>query len=300
MNLRVNAIFLFLLIFAQLAQHQVRGQGEEVIDIRTYTVLLNVYVTDKNGRPVTELPKNLFSVLENGSEQALTFFEAAKTPFAVAILLDSSGSMEERIVLARAAAIHFLDSLRESDVAAVYSFDSRVRRLRDFEGGRDLPEAFYDLRSRGMTVLYDAILEAAAALGERKEKRRSIIVLSDGADTASRSTFDKALRAASEKDITVYAVDMSPSVSIGVSTLAGQRILKELSERTGGTYIRASGGEGMRDAFQRISGELGVQYTLAYEPTDLKMDGKWRTIEVRIRRPGLQIRTRKGYFAVDR
>lgn len=300
MRLRVDVFLLFLLIFLQLAQHQVRGQGEEVIDIRTYTVLLNVYVTDKNGRPVTELSKNVFSVLENGSEQSITFFEAAKTPFAVAILLDSSGSMEERIVLARAAAIHFLDSLRESDVAAVYSFDSRVRRLRGFEGGRDLPEAFYDLRSRGMTVLYDAILEVAAALGGRKEKRRSIIVLSDGADTASRSTFAKALRAASEKDITIYAVDMSPSVSIGASTLASQRVLKELAERTGGTYIRTSSGEGMRDAFQRIAGELGVQYTLAYEPTNLKMDGKWRTIEVRIRRPGLQIRTRKGYFAVDR
>lgn len=300
MSLRINASLLFLLLSIAFVLPEVRAQDEDVIDIRTYTVLLNVYVTDKNGRPVAELPRNLFSVLENGTEQRISFFEAAKTPFAVAILLDSSGSMEERIVLARAAAIHFLDSLRESDVAAVFSFDSRVRRLRAFEGGRDLPEAFYDLRSRGMTVLYDAIIEAAATLGEREEKRRAIIVLSDGADTASRSTLDKALRAASEKDITIYAVDMSSAVGAGVSTLASQRVLRELSEKTGGTYIRSSGGEGMRDAFQRIADELGIQYTLAYEPTDLRMDGKWRKIEVRVRRPGLHIRTRKGYFAVNR
>lgn len=272
----------------------------ETIGISTNTVILNAYITDRAGKPVRELPRNLFTILENGVEQKITFFEAQSTSFAVAILLDSSGSMEERIVLARAAALHFLDSLRARDVAAVYTFDSKIREIRGFDLGRDLPESFYDVRSRGMTVLYDAIVRAASELERRPEKRRAILVLSDGADTQSGASQDKALKAASKADAVIYCVDMSPAGTLGGPSQLNQRALKELSEKTGGQYIRSSGGFEMREAFQRISDELGTQYTLAYDPTDEKMDGKWRSIELKIRRPNLNIRTRRGYFAVKR
>ncbi|QQS33176.1 MAG: VWA domain-containing protein [Acidobacteriota bacterium] len=275
-------------------------EDTESIGISTNTVILNAYITDRAGKPVRELPQNLFTILENGAEQKITFFEAQSTPFAVAILLDSSGSMEERIVLARAAALHFLDSLRPRDVAAVYTFDSKIREIRGFHLGRDLPESFYEVRSRGMTVLYDAIVRAAIELEKRPEKRRAILVLSDGADTQSAASKDKALKAASKADAVIYSVDMSPTGTIGGPTQMNQRALKELSDKTGGEYVRSSGGVEMREAFQRIADELGTQYTLAYDPSDEKMDGKWRSIELKIRRPNLNIRTRRGYFAIQR
>lgn len=286
------SFFLFLPIHAQ--------DDPDTISVASNTVVLNAYVTDRNGKAVADLRKSSFSVFEDRVEQKITFFETQTTPFAVAILLDSSGSMEERIILARAAALHFLDSLRIQDVAAVYTFDSKVREIRPFGPGRDLPESFYDVRSRGMTVLYDAIVKAAAELEKRGEMRKAILVLSDGADTQSSSNADKALKAASKANAVIYTVDMSPAGMVGGPTMMGQKILKDLSERTGGEYIRSSGGFEMRQAFQRIADELSVQYTLAYDPLNQKADGKWRSIELRINRPGLNIRTRKGYFAAAR
>lgn len=296
-KLFLGSIFCVLLSLQSFVSAQ---DDPEPIGVSTNTVVLNAYITDRAGQPVRELQRNLFAIFENGIEQEITFFEAQTTPFAVAVLLDSSGSMEERIVLARAAALHFLDSLRTSDVAAIYTFDSKIREIRGFSLGRDLPETFYDVRSRGMTVLYDAIVRAANDLEKRPEKRRAILVLSDGADTQSGSSKDKALKAASKANAVIYSVDMSPAGTIGGPAQMNQRALNELSEKTGGEYIRTSGGFEMREAFQRVADELGIQYTLAYDPTNEKMDGKWRSIELRIRRPNLNIRTRRGYFAVKR
>jgi Ca-activated chloride channel family protein len=185
-------------------------------------------------------------------------------------------------------------------VAAVYTFDSKIREVRPFGPGRDLPESFYDVRSKGMTVMYDAIVKASSELEKRSEMRKAILVLSDGADTQSAATVDRALKAASKANAVIYSVDMSPAGTAGGPTLMGQKILKDLSERTGGEYIRSGGGFEMRQAFQRIADELSLQYTLAYDPLNQKADGKWRSIELRIDRPGLNIRTRKGYFAAAR
>ncbi|MXG60666.1 VWA domain-containing protein, partial [Escherichia coli] len=126
----------------------------------------------------------------------MTEFSYEETPFAVAILIDSSGSMEGREALARSAAIRFLDGLRGNDVAAVYKFDSEIEQVQDFSPSRDLAPVIYGLRARGMTVLNDAIVRAARDLAQRPEKRRAIVVLSDGADTHSRASAEKALDAA--------------------------------------------------------------------------------------------------------
>ncbi|MFZ1699425.1 MAG: VWA domain-containing protein [Pyrinomonadaceae bacterium] len=288
---------LSILLAASLLSISLFGQDDEVINIDSSIVVVNASITDSSGKAVTGLSSKLFKIFEDGVEQSIDMFSAEETPFAAVILLDTSGSMEERVSLARSAAIQFLDGLRLTDFAAIYHFNSKVEMVQDFSNTRDMRDQFFDLRSRGMTVLNDAIYKAAEVLSHRSEKRRAIIVLSDGADTMSRKNSDKALEAALATGCTIYTVDMAAVTANGRERMQNQSVLKNFAEKSGGRFIATPGGVAMRDAFRSIVAELGVQYTLAYVPANTKKDGKWRSIELRIARPNLTIRTRKGYKA---
>lgn len=270
---------------------------DDIITVDSSLVVLNASITDADGNAVTNIKQNQFKVFEDGGEQEIAVFEAQQTPFAAVILLDTSGSMEERVSLARSAAINFLDGLRSEDNVSIYNFDSKVSLVQDFSNSRDLTDKFYELKADGWTVMNDAIFEAAQSLGKRPEKRRAIIVLSDGADTRSRRSSDKALKAALAANATIYTVDMSAINTGGRERLQNQGALKNFAEKTGGLFVPAPGGLAMREAFKNIVSELGIQYTLGYQPTNTKKDGKWRNIELRVSRPNLKIRTRKGYNA---
>lgn len=270
---------------------------EDAIIVESSIVVLNITVTDQNGKAVGGLKQPQFKVFEDGKEQTIDFFAAEETPFAAVVLLDTSGSMESQISLARSAAITFLNGLRIDDNAAIYNFDYKVSLVQDFSNSRDIVEKIFDLRANGMTVLNDAIYEAAQILSKRPEKRRAIVVLSDGADTKSKYSADKALKAAIEANATIYTVDMSSAQMNARDRLQVQTVLKNFAEKSGGKFIAAPGGMALRQAFSEIVQELGSQYTLTYMPTNNAKDGKWRSIEVRISKPNLTIRTRKGYNA---
>jgi Ca-activated chloride channel family protein len=205
--------------------------------------------------------------------------------------------MEERFSLARSAAIRFLDGLRPEDVAAVYRFDSKVERVQEFSGGRDLAPTAYAIRAKGMTTLNDAIVEASKTLADRPEQRKAIVILSDGMDTYSKASSGKALESALAIGATIYAVDMSALDVGGSAKHQSAASLKEFAEKTGGRFVSTPGGPALRDAFSGIAEELGHQYTIAYRPTNKKRDGKWRTLEVKLSREDLTVRTRKGYRA---
>jgi len=269
----------------------------EIIKVDSSVVVLNVTVTDSDGKPVKNLKPGQFKVFENGLEQKVDFFEPEKTPFAAVILMDTSGSMEGGIAMARSAAINFLDGLRSEDVTAIYNFDSKVSLVQDFSSNRDIAEKIFNLKANGMTVLNDAIYQAALELGKRGEKRKAIIVLSDGADTKSGRSADKALKAAIAANATIYTIDMSLQNTGDRTKLQSQGALKNFAEKSGGIFIPTPGGAALREAFKNVVEELGVQYTLTYQPTDTKKDGKWRAIEIKVTKPNLTIRTRKGYNA---
>ena len=285
------AAFVFLISISH-------AQDDDVIKVDSNLVVLNATITDIDGKPVAGLQKNRFTVFENGVEQQIEFFSAEETPFAAVILLDTSGSMEERVSMARAAAIKFLEGLRGTDMAAIYRFDTKVALVQDFSPMRDIDERVFDLKSGGMTVLNDAIFKAAKVLSQRTEKRRAIIVLSDGEDTQSGRSADAALKAALAADAAVYTVDMSDGS--GSRRIQNVGVLKNFAEKTGGRFVKTPGGAAMRQAFEQIVAELGTQYTLAYEPANTAKDGKWRAIELRVAKKDLHIRTRKGYHAAKK
>jgi Ca-activated chloride channel family protein len=268
---------------------------DDEIRIDSSLVLLNVSVRDANGRFVTGLKRDLFSIFEDGVKQEITYFSSEETPFAAIILLDTSGSMEERVVLARSAALQFLDRLRPQDTAAIYTFDSKISLIQPFSSSRDAVDKLYEVKSDGMTKLNDAIYLAAGELRKRPEKRRAIILLSDGQDTVSGRSAEAALRSALESNCVIYTIDMSPTGA--PNRFLNQGPLKFFAEKSGGQFIDTPGGAALRDAFTKIVEELGNQYTLGYSLPEDKADGKWHSIELRIARPNLQIRTRKGYQA---
>jgi Ca-activated chloride channel family protein len=205
--------------------------------------------------------------------------------------------MEARFSLARSAAIRFLDGLRPEDVASVYRFDSKVERVQEFSGGRDLAPIAYAIRAQGMTTLHDAIVEAAQRLADRTENRKAIVVLSDGVDTYSKASSDKAVESALAIGATIFAVDMSSIEVPGYKKRQSAGALKVFAEKTGGRFISTPGGPELREAFTGIANELGQQYTIAYRPANQKRDGKWRTLEVKVAREEVTVRTRTGYRA---
>ncbi|MDQ3257823.1 MAG: VWA domain-containing protein [Acidobacteriota bacterium] len=274
-----------------------RRQDDEVVRVNADLVVLNVTVTDQQGKYAHKIPRAGFKILEDGREQPISTFSVEETPFAAALLLDISGSMEGRISMARAAAIRFLDGLRPEDVAAVYSFDTKVEQVQDFSPGRDLPPMAYELRAQGYTALNDAIVRAAIDISQRTEKRRAIVVLSDGMDTRSKATSDKALSSALAADATIYTVDLSdPSEPAGRRQF-GVGALKNFASKSGGRYVPAPGGKALSDAFAGIVEELSNQYTVGYQPTNRARDGRWRAIDIQLARSDLNARTRRGYRA---
>lgn len=293
----------FLFLFFTTQNLYAQTDDDDLIKIDSSIVVLNAAITDAQDKPVLGLTKNQFKVFEDGKEQQITFFQAEEVPFAAVILIDSSGSMTvresnitfERVRIARAAAITFLDYLSPDDLVAIYKFDSKVEQIRDFSSHNYAPEAIFDIKADGMTALNDAVYKASEELAKRDEKRKAIIVLSDGGDTQSRRSAEKALKMAIAAQATIYTIDISTHSER--TRFQNTKVLKNFAEKSGGRFISAQNGQALRDIFKNLADELRTQYTLAYQPTNETKDGKWREIELRVARPNLTIRTRKGYNA---
>src|SRR5882724_11431282 len=279
----------------QVENVSVAQDQDDVIKVSTDLVVVNATVLDKEGKFVPRLKRTEFQIFEDGAEQKIASFSAEETPFAAAILLDTSGSMETRLTLGRSAAVRFLDGLRDEDVAAVYNFDVKVEQMQDFSPGRDLPARAFGLHTKMSTALNDAVLRAADDLAKRSEKRRAIVVLSDGGENSSRASADKALDHALQAGATIYAVNMSDTGP--GRDIVGSGILKNLTDKSGGRYVTSPGGQELRDSFASIAEELGHQYTLVYRSLNRARDGKWRAIQLKLDRPNTTVRTRKGYRA---
>lgn len=292
---RFLSLLVVLIVSTSVAVAQ---DDDDVVRTNTDLVVLNLTVTDKAGQYVKGLKRGDFKLYIDGAEvnpDTIAGFSFQEAPYAAVLLLDSSGSMEERFSLARSAAIRFLDGLREVDVAAVFRFDSKVERVQDFSGGRDLAPTAYAIRANGMTTLNDAIVKAADELVSRTEHRKAIVILSDGMDTQSKASGDKAVERALAVGASIFAVDMAQMDVAGARRQSGAASLKAFADKTGGRFVATPGGPALRDAFTSIADELGHQYTLSYRPTDQNRDGKWHTIEVKVNREEAKVRTRKGF-----
>jgi VWFA-related protein len=267
-------------------------------------VNLSVTVADARRKHVTGLESRDFTVLEDGIPQELTVFDRQSVPLQVAILVDSSLSMQPRMGAVQGAALHLVRALRPQDSARVVQFNHRHVVVQDFTSDHGLLEtAVRAIRPEGATGLYNAIYVSLRDLQRRRAddvRRRAVVVLSDGADTTSLLSDDQVLDAARRAEVTVYAVglgiaDASPLVASPDASRA-RYFLGRLAGETGGEAFFPRSIDELDGVYGRIAEELSMQYSLGYVSSNAMRDGKWRKVIVQTPR-GAVIRHRAGYYA---
>ena len=268
-------------------------------------VSLNVTVTDGDNRYVTDIEQASFQLYEDGALQDITFFTRTQLPIALALLMDTSASMAEKMSTAQQAAIGFAERLRDEDQASVIDFDSRVDILQGFTHSiAELKAAIRRTSAGGSTSLYNAIYISLKELGKvgattvDEIRRQAIVMLSDGEDTSSLVEFDEVLELAKRSDTVIYSIGLR---SRDIRTRRGFReadfVLRQLAQETGGRAFFPEQAEDLPAIYQRISDELSSQYTLGYISKNPLQDGRWRRIVVRVDRPNVAARTKQGYYA---
>ncbi len=271
-------------------------------------VSLNVTVTDAARRYVGDLSRDDFVVLEEGAPQNVVFFRKTDVPLALALLLDTSASMEQALATAQEAAIGFARQLGPADVAMLIDFDSKVQVLAHFTSDRsELEEAVRRTVAGGSTSLYNAVYIALKELSRIKLedeqqglRRRAIILLSDGEDTSSLVSFDELLDLASRSDTMIYTIGLGSADSSGRRTFQdAQFVLRRLAQQTGGRAFFPQAARDLAGVYGEIRDELSSQYLLAYESGSQK-NGQWRRVNVRVNRPNITVRARQGYYAASR
>lgn len=268
-------------------------------------VSLNVTVTDGDDRYVTDIEEASFQLYEDGARQDIAFFRRTQLPIALALLIDTSASMTEKMSTAQQAAIGFAERLRDEDQASVIDFDSRVNILQDFTNSIDkLKAAIRRTSAGGSTSLYNAIYISLKELGKvgattvDEIRRQAIVMLSDGEDTSSLVDFDEVLELAKRSDTVIYSIGLR---SRDIRNRRGFReadfVLRQLAQETGGRAFFPEQAEDLPAIYQRISDELSSQYALGYISKNPLQDGRWRRIVVRVDRPNVAARTKQGYYA---
>ena len=263
------------------------------------TVEIPVTVTDSSNRLITGLTREDFEVFEDGDEQPVTQFSDKRTPVSVGVLLDISDSMRgQPIVDARGALDRFMaDLLDGGDEAFVGAFNHLPRILVPWTAPpARLAGRLAGERPTGGTAIYDAIFVSAPMFQRRQRTRAAMIVISDGADTASDHSLAQTREALRRSDAFVYAIAIDSATERRVSTRVNPDALREITGPSGGYTEVVRSYEDLGPATQRIADELNSQYTLAFA-TLQPQDGSWRTIRVRVKNHDYIARARRGYYA---
>jgi Ca-activated chloride channel family protein len=270
-------------------------------------VSLNVTVTEGTGRYITDLTAEDFNVFEDGVKQDVTFFTRTNLPIALALLLDTSASMENKLPTAQEAAIGFARRLRPQDLAEVVDFDSRVVVLQSFSNNAaELEQAIRKTSAGGSTSLYNAVyialkdLKKVVAKSADEIRRQAIVVLSDGEDTSSLLPFEEVLDLAKRSETAIYAIGLRAGEGPGTSAKGfkeAEFVMRQFSQETGGRSFFPNQLSDLATVYGQISDELSSQYTVGYTSKNPKRNGAWRRVVVRIARPNLTARTKLGYFA---
>jgi Ca-activated chloride channel family protein len=291
-------------LFTLATAFAIRAQPSQLPTFRAGVDLVHfgVTVVDKQGKPVIGLKAEDFAILENGKPQALKYFTAGEPdeapPLHLGLLLDTSGSMADDIKDSRAAAVKFVNALdRAADVTLV-DFDTEVRVARF--GPMDYERLVERIRSRkpdGRTALYDAI--GVYLNGAQSQDGQKVLVLyTDGGDTTSSLTFHDMLDLCKASDVTVYAIGYMEHQGSG--RMQQRNELERVAMITGGQAYFPGVAKDLNGVFDKIRGELAARYSLGYLSSNLRTDGAWRGVEIKLLRSdlkGVKLRTRAGYFA---
>jgi Ca-activated chloride channel family protein len=303
-------VFVIGCLLVAIAGPSVRAQPQAPafragVDLVSFTVT----ATDAGQRHISDLNREDFVVVEDGAMQQITFFAKSGIPLALALLIDSSASMEPSLSRAQEAAIGFVRQMAPADLATVIDFDSIVKTAQEPTGDRvRLERAIREVAAGGSTALYNAVyiglrgLEKLTSIQQAETSRRgAMVLLSDGEDTSSIIALDDVLDLAKRSDSVIYAIGLDSRDLSGPRRSAdGRRVLRDLAMQSGGRAFFTQSSAELAAIYNDIRQELSSQYVIGYESRNQKRDGRWRTVSIRVARPGVQVRTRPGYFAPAR
>ena len=263
-------------------------------------VTFGVTVVDRKGNLVTDLTRDDFEIIEEGHRQAVSLFTrglgAGEGPAThLGLMLDTSGSMENDLKLARSAAIKFLNMVPEAHDITLVDFDTEVRvtRYPQLDFAR-LVERIRMRKADGWTALYDALgvyLDGASD----QDGRVVLVMYTDGADSRSLLRFDELMTMLKASQVTVYAVGLLENTGRMRAELSMR--LQQIVEATGGQAFFPAALKDLDAAYEKVLAEIKAQYQLGYTSANAAQDGNWRKVEIKVKRPDVKIRSRKGYFA---
>jgi len=269
---------------------------------RSDLVLVPVTVTDPLGRLITGLDKDSFQIYEGREREIIQTISSEDSPVSLGILLDSSGSMTDKIERAREAVTELLATANPQDEFFLITFADKAELAIDFTTSvEDIQSQMFLGKPHGSTALLDAIYLGISEMRYAKYARKALLVISDGGDNHSRYHEGDIRSIVREADTLVYAIGIYDRYFSTIEEQMGPVLLGEVSEQTGGRMYSVDNPKDMADIATKISLELRNQYVLGYRPTDPKYDGKWHKIHVKLSLPkGLprcDARARQGYYA---
>lgn len=323
--------FLLVLAIISIAPVAAAAQDDDPIRVDSSIVRLNVGVADLKGRPITNLHKGNFELFEDGVKQDISRFEPSEAPFSVVIILDMSGSTLGFRQVIKQSAFRFIDAISPNDRVAVVEFYDKINLRNDFTTDRrTIAHSIDASNGRGKTQMFKALDFALDKLAKENSRRKAIVVLTDGVDSAARDmdrdaleslrddqietaikpeaseTLSRILSRSDAQGVTIYPLALptgdpfklaDPTPRQVAMFKAARERLRIVAERTGGTLNAINRLEEMGRIYAQVAADMRTLYTIEYQPTNDKRDGKWRSIKIDVKNPDLISRTRQGYFA---
>jgi VWFA-related protein len=284
--------------------------------LESAVVSLSVGVTNRKGTAIGSLSKADFEVYENNEPQSVEFFSANSTPFNLVLLLDLSGSIQDKLDLVKEAAIHFLDVIGPQDRVAVVTFAGDIRVISQLTSDRNTLKKRIKMidEAQGGTVFYEALWFALVdTLRDTKGQRNAVVAVTDGVDSSlsrvnplpTRVPFDRLARLVEENDAIVFPVyvdteyeEVFERMNSSSEAYAVSRIqLERLGELSGGLMFQARKMKDLSSVYDQVAAALRTVYSVGYYPTNSERDGSFRRVRVVVKRGDAVVRARKGYYA---
>ena len=288
-----------------------RGQEEPTFKAEVKVVNVLATVRTRKGEIIRDLPKEDFSILENGRPQTIKYFaRESDLPLTLGLMVDTSMSQSKVMNAERGASSRFLEQvLHPKDQVFIMQFDMGVQlRVELTSSFRQLDEglAFVDTPTRrelegqmgGGTLLYDAVVQASQDIMQKQTGRKGLIILSDGVDTGSEAPLEASVEAAVRADTLIYSILFSDSGAYGpFFSPDGRGALQRMSKETGGSLFVVSKKLGLDQIFASLQEELRSQYSIGYVSDVPVRNSEFRTIQAAVKDKSLMVQARSKYWA---
>jgi VWFA-related protein len=295
-----GAFALAMLCLPGFSQPAKSDEGPALFTSDTRLVPLSVTVLDRTGHLVTNLPQSAFQVFENGIQQQVKLFKREDVEISLGLIIDNSGSMREKRKQVATAALDLVKDSNPRDEVFIVNFNDEAFLDCDFTSDSSkMEQALSKIDSRGGTAMRDAIRMSIDHLKQHaKRDKKVLLVVTDGNDNASVINLENLVKEAQNSGVLLYSIGLLTEEERGEARKA-KRALDMLSEATGGESFYPKGLDDVDKIAHQVAHDLRNQYSIAYSPSNPKLDGTYRQIKVSVTGPNKPIaRTRSGYYAV--